>query len=70
MEESATGQGSYDRLCKVGVQLRDLDGAESIILGCAGMASHRAGLEKFLGIPVIDPVQAATTMAIGAVLLR
>ena len=70
VEESATGQGTYDRLCKVGTQLRDLDGAETIILGCAGMASHRALLEKFLCIPVIDPVQAATSMAIGAVLLR
>jgi len=54
----------------VGAQLRDLDGAETIILGCAGMASHRTRLEKFLGIPVVDPVQAATLMAIGAVLLR
>ena len=70
VEESATGQGTYDRLCEVGIQLRDLDGAETIVLGCAGMASHRARLEKFLGIPVIDPVQAATSMAIGAVLLR
>ena len=70
VEESATGQGTYDRLCEVGTQLRDLDGAETIILGCAGMASHRALLEKFLGIPVIDPVQAATSMAIGALLLR
>ena len=70
VEESATGQGTYDRLCEVGTQLRDLDGAETIILGCAGMASHRALLEKFLGIPVIDPVQAATSMAMGALLLR
>ena len=70
VEESATGQGTYDRLCEVGIQLRDLDGAETIVLGCAGMANHRARLEKFLGIPVIDPVQAATSMAIGAVLLR
>ena len=70
VEESATGQGTYNRLCEVGAQLRDLDGAETIILGCAGMASHRARLEKFLDIPVVDPVQAATLMAIGAVLLR
>ena len=69
VEESATGQGTYDRLCEVGIQLRDLDGAETIILGCAGMATHRVRLGNFLGIPVIDPVQAATSMAIGAVLL-
>jgi len=69
VEESATGKRTYDRLCEVGVQLRDLDGAESVILGCAGMASHRDQLEKYLGIPVVDPVQAATSMAIGTILL-
>ena len=70
VEESATGHGTYERLCEVGVQLRDLDGAETIVLGCAGMAIHRSQLEKSLGIPIVDPVQAATSMAIGAVLLR
>jgi Asp/Glu/hydantoin racemase len=69
VEESVTGKGTFDRLCEVGAQLRDLDGADSVILGCAGMASHRNELEKFLGIPVVEPVQAATSMAIGAVLL-
>ena len=69
VNESATGPGPYDRLCEVGLHLRDLDGAETIILGCAGMATLRVRLGNFLGIPVIDPVQAATSMAIGAVLL-
>ena len=67
--ESASGKSTFDRLCEVGRELRDLDGAESIVLGCAGMATHRAALADRLGIPVTDPVQAATTMAIGAVLL-
>jgi Asp/Glu/hydantoin racemase len=31
------------------------------------MARHRKPLEAALGIPVIDPTQAAVTMAIGAV---
>ena len=70
VEESASGRGTFDRLCEVGRELRDLDGAETIILGCAGMAIHRAALADHLGIPVTDPVQAATSMAIGAVLLR
>ncbi len=70
VEESATGSGTFDRLCEVGTELRDNDGAETIILGCAGMATHRARLTDHLGIPVIDPVQAATAMAVGAVLLR
>ena len=68
--DSASGEGTFDRLCEVGRDLRDLDGADSIILGCAGMAIHRAALADHLGIPVTDPVQAATSMAIGAVLLR
>ena len=36
-------------------------------MGCAGMARHRLALEDALGIPVIDPTQAAVTMAIGVV---
>jgi len=37
------------------------------VMGCAGMARHRKALEDALGIPVIDPTQAAVTMALGAV---
>lgn len=70
VHESATGTQTFDRLCEVGMDLRDKDGAETIILGCAGMAAHRAPLADYLGIPVVDPVQAATSMAIGAVLLN
>jgi Asp/Glu/hydantoin racemase len=33
------------------------------------MAEYRAELEVALGLPVIDPTQAAVTMAIGAVRL-
>ena len=68
--QSASGEGTFDRLRDVGRELRDLDGADSIILGCAGMANHRAALADHLELPVIDPVQAATSMAIGTVLLR
>jgi Asp/Glu/hydantoin racemase len=38
-------------------------------MGCAGMARHRLALEQALGVPVIDPTQAAVTMAIGTVQL-
>jgi allantoin racemase len=68
--QSATGEGTFARLVEVGAQLRDRDGADTIILGCAGMAAHRAGLEAELGIPIIDPAQAAVSMALGDVLLR
>jgi Asp/Glu/hydantoin racemase len=42
-------------------------GAESVILGCAGMAGHRAFAEQACGVPVIEPCQAAVTQAILAV---
>ena len=68
--ESASADGAFKRLVEVGLDLRDKDGAKSIVLGCAGMARHRAALEVELGIPVIDPVQAAAAMAVGAVCLN
>jgi Asp/Glu/hydantoin racemase len=65
--ETATGEKTLDRMIEVGKELRDEDGADVIIMGCAGMARHRQPLEAALGVPVIDPTQAAVTMALGAV---
>lgn len=65
--ETASGEGTLDRMIAVGRDLRDQDGAEVVIMGCAGMARHRRPLEAALGVPVIDPTQAAVAMAIGAV---
>ena len=65
VDESARGAGTYDRLVKVGQDLMG-DGAEALVLGCAGMAVHRIPLARELGIPVIDPTQAA--VALGVVL--
>ena len=65
-EESRT----WERLLQVGRSLKDRDGADVLILGCAGMARYRRRLSAALGLPVIDPTQAAVTMALGAVLLR
>ena len=67
--ESATGSGTLERLVEVGRELKQKDGAEAVILGCAGMARHRRPLEDALGVPVIDPTQAAVAMALGAVQL-
>jgi allantoin racemase len=39
------------------------------VMGCAGMARFRTPLEKALGIPVVEPTQAAVTMAVGRVRL-
>lgn len=58
---------ALDRMCAVGARLRDEHGADVIVMGCAGMAALRAPLQENIGIPVIEPVQAAVTMAVGAV---
>jgi Asp/Glu/hydantoin racemase len=66
--ETASGEGTLSKMITVARALRDEDGADAIVMGCAGMARHRKPLEDALGIPVIDPTQAAVTMALGAVL--
>jgi Asp/Glu/hydantoin racemase len=43
-------------------------GAETIILGCTGMAHHRAAIRNAAGLPVIEPSQAATCLAVGMLL--
>jgi Asp/Glu/hydantoin racemase len=58
---------TFERLVRVGAQLRDSDGADAIILGCTGMTRHRRRLESALSVPVVDPVLAAVGAAIAAV---
>jgi allantoin racemase len=65
--ETASGEGTLARMIAAGRALKDEDGADVVVMGCAGMARHRRALEEALGIPVVDPVQAAVTMALGAV---
>jgi allantoin racemase len=67
--ETATGERTLERMIGVGRELKERDGAGAVIMGCAGMALHRQPLEETLGIPVIDPTQAAVTMALGVVQL-
>ncbi|MCU4652816.1 aspartate/glutamate racemase family protein [Roseibacterium sp. SDUM158016] len=57
------------RMTEVGAELRDRDGADVLVLGCAGMARYRARLEAALGVPVVEPCQAATAMALGRIAL-
>jgi Asp/Glu/hydantoin racemase len=60
---------TLSRLESVGRTLRDEDGADVLITGCAGMARYRGALEARLDMPVVDPCQAATALAIGRVAL-
>ncbi|MGC1408870.1 MAG: aspartate/glutamate racemase family protein [Acetobacteraceae bacterium] len=41
-------------------------GAGAVILGCTGMAHHRAAVEDAIGMPVIEPCQAAAAIALTA----
>jgi allantoin racemase len=65
--ETASGEATLSKMIEVGRALKHDDGAGAIVMGCAGMARHRQALEQALGIPVIDPTQAAVTMALGTV---
>jgi allantoin racemase len=65
--ETASGENTFARMETVGRALVEQDGADVVVMGCAGMARHRRPLEAALGVPVIDPTQAAVAMAIGTV---
>ena len=58
------------RMIEVGQQLRDLDGADVLVLGCAGMAGYRDAVQRAVGLPVVEPCQAAVAMALGRVALN
>ena len=60
---------TFGRMVEVGEDLRDRDGADVLVMGCAGMARYRERLADRLGIPVVDPTQAAVGMAITAIRL-
>jgi allantoin racemase len=63
----ATTEKALEYMIEIGRQLKETDGADTIVMGCAGMARHRRPLEEALGIPVIDPTQSAVSMALGTV---
>jgi allantoin racemase len=48
----------------------DEDGADVIVLGCAGMADLCQHIAAELGVPVVDGVAAATTMVEALVAMR
>jgi Asp/Glu/hydantoin racemase len=66
--ELADESKTSSRMIEVGKQLA-ADGANSIVMGCAGMAQYRDRVEQAAGVPVVEPTQAAVAMAIGRVRL-
>lgn len=56
-------QDTIERVKDVATRLKQDDRAEVIVLGCAGLGEHRREIERHVGLPVIDPVQAAVGFA-------
>jgi len=67
--ELADARTTLSRMIEVGCRLRDQNGADVLVMGCAGMARYRADLEEAVQIPVVEPTQAAVAMAIGRIRL-
>lgn len=55
---------TFSRMLEVGKALRDHDGAEVLVLGCAGMPQYRDDLSAALGLPVVEPCHAAAEAAV------
>ena len=61
---------TFGRMVEVGKTLRHQHGADVVVMGCAGMARYRKPLQDEIGVPVVEPTQAAVAMAIGRVRLN
>lgn len=66
--ELADETKTASRMIEAGRQLA-ADGADVIVMGCAGMAQYRDRVAQAAGVPVVEPTQAAVAMAIGRVRL-
>src|SRR5579862_9148292 len=67
--ELADAETTLARMSEVGAALRDRHGADVLVMGCAGMARYRDALQRAVGLPVVEPTQAAVAMALGRVRL-
>lgn len=65
--ETSDEKLTLKRMIEVGAQLHREDGADVLVMGCAGMAGLRDALQQALGVPVVEPCQAAAGMALGRV---
>ena len=68
--ELSNQERTFRRMVVVGNTLREDHGADVVVMGCAGMARYRKPLQDDLGVPVVEPTQAAVAMAIGRVRLN
>ena len=68
--ELSNEEKTFGRMVAVGKTLREQHGADVVVMGCAGMARYRKPLQDEIGIPVVEPTQAAVGMAIARVRLN
>lgn len=68
--ELADAGRTKQKMIATGRRLVEEHGAHVIVMGCAGMAQYRAPLEDALGVPVVEPTQAAAGMALVRVRLN
>ena len=62
-------EGALPAMIATGQRLRDEDGADVLIMGCAGMAAYRDAVQQATGLPVVEPCQAAAGMALARIAL-
>ena len=68
--ELADPSKSLAAMIATGKRLRDEDGANVLIMGCAGMARYREPLQQETGLPVVEPTQVAVNLALGQIRLK
>ncbi len=61
---------SLAAMIATGKRLRDEDGSDVLIMGCAGMAHYRETLESETGLPVVEPCQAGAALALSHIALK
>ena len=66
-ETDADPDKTKKRVMEVALKAAEEDGAEVIILGCAGMAGYSEDIEKELGLVVLDPASVALKICEGMV---
>jgi len=64
VDDAANDPATLDKVVVAGRRLVDEFGANSLILGCAGMAAIKSAAETKLPVPVIEPAQAAVDLAL------
>lgn len=69
VDQAANDPRVLQKIITTGRELVDEDGAEILILGCAGLADHRRAAQRAIGVPVVDPVSAAVRMAAESLLI-